>query len=225
VNPSAESGLTALILDWGGVLTTGVGEALRAFAEGEDLDVESLRAAFHRWLGPDAEAELANPIHLLERGEMAPQHIEALLADRLRRRDGGRVPTEGLLERMFSYFAHAPSMTALVWRARQAGIATALLSNSWGEHYPEHIWDGTFDVVVISGRLGMRKPEPEIYRHTADLLRVAPQACVFVDDVAHNVAAAVAVGMVGVLHTEYETTAVELSVLFGRDLADGGDVR
>jgi epoxide hydrolase-like predicted phosphatase len=215
----------ALVVDWGGVLTTGVPEALAAWARSEDLDVDTLRAAFGRWLGPQADMELANPIHLLERGELAPAEVEQMLAPLLRTTSGTPVPGAGLLSRMFAHFTHAPAMTALVWRARQAGIATALLSNSWGDHYPEHLWDGTFDQVVISGRVGMRKPDPEIFLHTADLLGVPPTACVFVDDVAHNVAAAVAVGMVGVLHTDYPTTAGELSVLFGRDLVGQPDVR
>lgn len=213
--------LRALVVDWGGVLTTAVPEALRAWALSEGLEPDSVRAAFRRWLGPGAEAQEGNPIHRLERGELEPAEVEALLAAQVRTARGAAVRTDGLLTRMFSAFTHAPDMTALVWRARRSGIATALLSNSWGEHYPDDLWDGAFDVVVISGRVGMRKPEPEIFRHTADLLGVAPASCVFVDDVPHNVAAAVAVGMVGVVHSDYQTTAHELSVLFGRDLATG----
>jgi len=75
-----------------------------------------------------------------------------------------------------------------------------------------------FDVVVISGEVGMRKPEPGIYMHTASLLGVEPSECVFVDDLAHNIAAAVEVGMVGVHHTAYDATLMELEALFDRPL-------
>ena len=59
-------------------------------------------------------------------------------------------------------------MTGLVRRAKSAGIRTALLSNSWGNTYPDHLFDGMFDVVVISGEVGMRKPEERIFRYTLD---------------------------------------------------------
>ena len=91
-------------------------------------------------------------------------------------------------------------MTALVRRARHAGLRTGLLSNSWGNDYPRDGWDEMFDVVVISGEVGMRKPEPEIFHHTLDLIGLAAAECVFVDDLPHNVAAAVELGMVGVRH-------------------------
>ena len=93
-----------------------------------------------------------------------------------------------------------------------------LLSNSWGNDYPRYCWDEMFDVVVISGEVGMRKPEPAIYLHTAELLGLPPSACVFVDDLAHNIEAAVAVGMVGVHHTSYASTLLELEALFDRPL-------
>ena len=76
-----------------------------------------------------------------------------------------------------------------------------------------------FDVVVISGEVGMRKPEPRIFEHTLALIGVAAEECVFVDDIRHNIEAAVTVGMVGVLHRTYDETRVELEALFGRDLA------
>ena len=110
-------------------------------------------------------------------------------------------------------------MIGLVRRARHSGLRTALLSNSWGDgSYPEEQWEGAFDAVVISGRVGMRKPEAEIFRHTAHLLGVPPEECVMVDDLAGNIHGAVAAGMVGVLHKSYDETVEELEILFDRKL-------
>jgi FMN phosphatase YigB (HAD superfamily) len=67
----------------------------------------------------------------------------------------------------------------------------------------------------------MRKPDPEIFRHTAQLLGLDPGECVMVDDLPHNIRGAVAVGMVGVLHTDVDTTRAELEVLLGVDLGGG----
>jgi FMN phosphatase YigB (HAD superfamily) len=78
----------------------------------------------------------------------------------------------------------------LVDRARKAGIATAVLSNSWrtGSYDPYAGYDleSRFDAVVISDQVGLRKPDETIYRLAAETLDVAPSTCVFVDDTAHN---------------------------------------
>ena len=170
--------LRGLLVDWGGVLTSGLSDALGKWAEGEDLDFDAYFTAVQDWLAASpVEAEL-NPIHALERGLIAVPDFERKLAAVLRRRDGGRVEPKGLLERMFVHFEHQPQMSALVRRARSAGLKTALLSNSWGNSYPRDTWDGMFDAIVISGEIGMRKPEPEIYRYAADAVGLTrPSAC------------------------------------------------
>lgn len=207
------------------MLTADVRGAMSSWAVTERVPPDLLRSAFRRWLGADeAERELVNPVHLLERGEMEAADFERFLAADLVTTDGHPIEPSGLLRRMFAHFTQAPAMTALVWRARESGIATALLSNSWGNSYPAEVFDGMFDAIVISGEVGMRKPELRIYRHTCAELGLAPEECVFVDDMPHNVAAAVDVGMVGVHHTAYATTEAELSVLFDRDLSGHPDV-
>jgi putative hydrolase of the HAD superfamily len=225
-SPDRETtGLRGLVVDWGGVLTTDVRVAVGAWAQAEGVAVSDVRSAFQRWLGPaEAEREIANPVHLLERGELESAAFERYLAEQLATTDGHAVEPAGLLRRMFAHFTRSPAMSALVWRARDAGIATALLSNSWGNSYPDDVFDGMFDTVVISGEVGMRKPEQRIYLHTCERLGLRPDECVFVDDLPHNVTAAVTAGMVGVHHTSYATTESELSALFGHDLSAGADV-
>jgi epoxide hydrolase-like predicted phosphatase len=120
---------------------------------------------------------------------------------------------------MFSGFQRAEDMVGVVRRIRAAGYKTALLSNSWGMDYPREGWPELFDVTVISGEVGMRKPEPEIYQLCADQLALPPERCVFVDDLSPNVRGAVAVGMVGVLHRTYDETVAELEALFDVELS------
>ena len=74
-------------------------------------------------------------------------------------------------------------------------------------------------MVVISSEVGMRKPEERIFRHAAALLGLEPQECVFIDDIEANVAAAEAVGLVGVHHREPEPTIARLAELLGQPLA------
>jgi putative hydrolase of the HAD superfamily len=207
-----------LLVDWGGVLTSGLPDAMRAWAEADGIDYDAYYTAVTDWLETGMlEAEL-NPIHALERGQIAVPDFERKLAAVLRRADGGPVPAEGLIGRMFAHFQHQPQMSALVRRARTAGIRTALLSNSWGNRYPRDTWDGMFDAIVISGEIGMRKPEPDIYRYAAEAVGLVPNQCVFVDDMRRNVAGAQAVGMRGIHHIGYEDTRRELETLFGLDL-------
>ena len=132
---------------------------------------------------------------------------------------GKPIDPSGLLQRLFAHFTHAHDMTGLVRRAKAAGIRTALLSNSWGNTYPDHLFDGMFDVVVISGEVGMRKPEERIYAYTLDKLGLPAHECAFVDDLRHNVDAAVALGMVGIHHERYEATAAEIDALYGIKLS------
>jgi epoxide hydrolase-like predicted phosphatase len=219
--PEPDSKLRGLIVDWGGVLTTGLEESMSAWAESDDIDYDHYRQMMRDWLGPfEGRIAAVNPIFSLERGELEVPHFEEELATRIRTRSGRPVRAEGLLQRMLDHFVHAPDMAGLVLRAHRAGLRTALLSNSWGNEYPREGWDDMFDAVVISGEVGMRKPEPEIFAHVLEVLALAAAECVFVDDLPSNVTAAVEQGMVGVRHTSYAETAAELEALFGIPLTE-----
>jgi putative hydrolase of the HAD superfamily len=208
--------LRALVVDWGGVLTEPLQGAIAAWAEVDGIPVERYVEVMRGWLG-NHQGDLArdNPVAALERGEIEVPHFEDQLASRLVEVTGRPVQARGLLQRMFAEFEHAPAMAALVLRARRAGLRTGLLSNSWGNEYPREGWDEMFDAVVISGEVGMRKPEPEIFAHVLGLLGVRADQTVFVDDLTHNVKAAEELGLVAVHHTSYDETAEELERLFG----------
>jgi epoxide hydrolase-like predicted phosphatase len=213
--------LRALIVDWGGVLTEPLEAAMRSWAEIDGVDFEHYTAVMREWLGEhQGQLAVTNPVAALERGEIEVPHFEEQLAARLATAVGHPVNPQGLLQRMFDQFAHAPAMSALVLRARRAGLRTGLLSNSWGNEYPREGWDEMFDAIVISGEVGMRKPEPEIFHHALDLLGVPAGETVFVDDLRVNVLAAAELGLVGVHHTSYDQTVGELEALFGIPLRD-----
>ena len=214
------SSLQALIVDFYGVLTDGIDTAMQAWTADDGIEYSHFRNAMADWFGESGVmAATFNPVHALERGELEVPDFERHLAQRLRLQDGGAVVAEGLVDRMFSRFSHAPDMAGLVRRAHDAGLRTALLSNSWGDRYLRSGWEDMFDAVVISGEVGMRKPERRIFDYTLRQLSVSPQEAVFVDDHERNVLAAAECGIFGVLHEEYQRTAGELEVLFGIPLA------
>ena len=210
-----------LIVDFYGVLTDGVDAAMQAWSELDDIEYEHFREAMSEWFGESgAMAATFNPVHALERGELEIPDFELQLAVRLRRRDGAPVRSAGLVDRMFSRFQHAHDMAGLVRRAHSSRVQTALLSNSWGDQYLREGWDDMFDAVVISGEVGMRKPERRIFEYTLRRLQLTAADCVLVDDHDRNIKAAAELGIVGVLHTDYDKTAVELEALLGIPLRD-----
>lgn len=208
-----------LVVDYGGVLTAPLQHTMDAWCDADDVDAAEFRAVMRDWLGPSYGTEAAtNPVHALERGEMQVPDFERELAGRLRTRSGARLEADGLLTRMFAAFDPHPPIARAVRLAKAAGIATALLSNSWGNEYPREGWDEMFDAVVISGEVGLRKPEPAIYRLAAQRIGLDPEQCVFVDDLAPNVRGAVDVGMVGIHHVTPQQTLDELEARFGLQL-------
>lgn len=217
VEPDSE--LRALVVDYGGVLTSPLPDAMRSWCEADGIDHRRFRAVMREWL--ETDPTFVSPAHALERGEVSAAEFEQTLAAALCSPGGTPVAAEGLLTRMFAGFRAAMPMVEIVKRVKATGVHTALLSNSWGLDYDRDGWESLFDVVVISGEVGMRKPEPQIYELTAHKLGVAPSGCVFVDDLAPNIRGAADVGMVGVHHVNAEETIAELEALFGLDLAVG----
>jgi putative hydrolase of the HAD superfamily len=207
-----------MVIDWGGVLTQPMRDTVRAWIAADQIDWERYVAVVGPWL-TDAYAAngdgMLNPVHALERGECTVAEFETLLAGLLVRTDGGPVLADGLLTRMLSAGRPVPAMYQLIRDLRARGVRTALLSNSWGPTgYPREDFPHLFDAVVISGEVGMRKPEPRIFRHAAELLDLEPEHCVFVDDLEANVTAAVGCGMTGVHHTAPALTQQRLTELF-----------
>jgi putative hydrolase of the HAD superfamily len=195
----------ALLVDFGGVLTTNIWDCFDAFCRDEGLPEGAVRRLFKE--DPEALADL----RLLETGKLAEEEFARRLGSRL-----GIAETDGLIARMFAPLRPEERMITAVRAAREAGRRTGLISNSWGTSiYEPRILDELFEAVVISGEAGLHKPQPEIFLLAAERLGVAPQDCVFVDDLRENVRGAEAVGMTVVLHREPERTVARLEELLG----------
>ena len=103
-----------------------------------------------------------------------------------------------------------PPILTAVRAAHDRGIRTAMISNA--EVGPDWLPD-VFDAIVLSGEVGLAKPDVRIFLLTAGKLGVEPADCVFVDDLIGNVRGAVAAGMVGVHHRRADATLAELAAL------------
>lgn len=205
---AAAGSYRGLLVDWGGVMTNNVFDTFRAFCESEGLDPDTLRSRFRE--DRSARALLVG----LETGELPEEEFEQRFGELL----GVQAP--GLIERIFAGQALDDEMVAAVRRAREQGVRTGLISNSWGtRRYDRELLATLFDGTVISGEEGMRKPTPAIYELAAERVGVSPRECVFVDDLPFNLKPALELGMATVHHTAAGDTIAELERLLGVELA------
>lgn len=72
-----------------------------------------------------------------------------------------------------------------------------------------------FEHVVESSKLGLRKPDPKIYRHACDLLGVAPERCIYLDDLGINLKPARAMGMQTIKVVDADKAIDELQAMVG----------
>jgi len=201
---------TALLMDFGGVLTTNVFASFAAFCEQEGLDPQKIRDTFRD--DPEARRILRS----LETGEIKDAEFEQQFGDRL-----GIGNSEGLIVKMFAGIGPEPLVIDAVRGVHAHGIPTCLVSNSvGGTTYDHDLLAELFDEIVISSEVGLHKPQPEIYRLAADRVETATEQCVFVDDLRENCEGAEAVGMTAVLHRDPTVTAGRIAELFAQHRAD-----
>jgi putative hydrolase of the HAD superfamily len=196
-----------LLVDFGGVLTTNVFESFRAFCVDEGLEADAFANLFR---DPSSRTELRK----LETGGVTEDEFGKWLGAQL-----GVANTEGLVDRLFARIEPDDQMVDAVRKARRSGVQTALVSNSMGSgRYDRESFPELFDAVVISGEVGVHKPEPEIYRLACERLELPPAECVLVDDLRENCEGAEAVGITPILHRGAERTLPELERLLGVEL-------
>ena len=206
---------SALLVDFGGVLTTSVTRSFRAFCRDMGLPSELAKEAF---VEAYHHHEGDSPVHQVEVGAITVEEFAAGLADVLTERSGIEIPADGLVARLFAKMEPDEAMFTAVAAARRAGVRTALLSNSWGsDAYPHDRFGEMFDAVVISGDVGLRKPDPAIFRLGAQQLDVEPTDCVFVDDLDKNLHVAESLGMIGILHRSAAETIAQMAEHLGLD--------
>jgi putative hydrolase of the HAD superfamily len=206
------------VIDFGGVLTTSLGDAFRAFCEREGADYEMVRTALKKAYGDmDADSMVAR----FEKGLVEKDEFETHLAELLSHGAPESLQPTDLIARMLADVRLDERMVAAVRAARASGIRTALLSNSWGlDYYPRDLLEELFEEIVISGEVAMRKPDPDVYLHTAERLGLRPEQCVFVDDHDDNIEAAAKIGMRTVHHRDTPETIEEMERVLGVSLGD-----
>jgi putative hydrolase of the HAD superfamily len=194
-----------LLVDFGGVLTSNIFDSFAAFCDAEGLSPDRVRDAFRN------DENGRQLLFDLELGKLEEPEFETRFAELL-----GLAPerADGLIERLFGGMRPDRDMEMAVVMAKRQGVRTGLISNSWGSgRYELDRFPELFDAWVISGEVGLRKPDPAIYELGAERIGLPPDECVFVDDLPGNLKPARAMGMATVHHTTAEETIPQLEEL------------
>lgn len=197
-----------LILDFGGVLTTGIRDSHDAWCAAEGLSP----GTWGETLGHHPEGRQL--YRALEIGAISQDEWNGFMAPLF-----GLDDSRNLMGRAWAAVLPAVDMIGLAQAARAQGLVLALLSNSFGtdpfDPYAHcGVWD-LFDVHVISECEGIAKPDPEIYQRTVERMQLPAEDCVFVDDNADNLPPAAAIGITTVHATEQAATVRRLSETIG----------
>lgn len=109
----------------------------------------------------------------------------------------------------------------LVWCA---GLKLCALTNNWIDDTkpsitPLHGLLDYFDLVLESAKLGMRKPEPQIYSLACKRLDVKPECIVYLDDIGRNLKPAQSMGMTTILVRDARRALEDLERVLEIDLA------
>lgn len=190
-------GFKAVIFDFGGVFTTSPVQNFAAFEREHDLPEKFIGSVIKTNLHDNAWAKF-------ERAEIAAEEFDAAFAEETR---GAGFEIRGAtLIGLLSLHFHPEMIDALIG-VKTAGYKTGCITNNLpkidsramlaaaeNRDTVSRIYDN-FDHIIESSKAGVRKPEPRIYEMMCKALNIAPEACIFLDDLGVNLKPARAMGM------------------------------
>jgi putative hydrolase of the HAD superfamily len=206
------SGLRGVLFDLGGVVMDSPLHAVARYEAAHGLPAASINRVV-------AAAGETGAWARLERGELtAPAFCAPFEADCRAR--GLGVDAAGLLAAIAEAGVERPAMLEAIRRLRARGLRVGALTNNWWREDPRddvvpHRLRAHFDVFVESRVVGLRKPDPRIYRLACRELGVEPARTVFLDDIGRNLKPARALGMVTIKVDDPTRALRELGELLG----------
>jgi putative hydrolase of the HAD superfamily len=207
---SAPRPITAVLFDFGGVITDSPFDAFARYERDHGLPAGFIRTV-------NATNHLDNAWARLERNELGFEAFcDAFEAETVEA--GGRIDARDL----FSMFSGQlrPEMVEAVRRCGKH-FKTGLLTNNFVTPVSESGSSALaevlalFDTVVESSVVGVRKPDERFYLMACDALAIAPGDAVFLDDLGVNLKPARALGMATIKVTDTAHALAELEAVLG----------
>lgn len=219
---AARMTLKAVIFDFGGVFTTSPVTNFAVYERDHGLPEKFIGGVIKARLNDGAFSRF-------ERAEISLDEFDDAFAAETRAA-GHEVKGRTLLSLLKLDFR--PDVIAALDRVNAAGFRTGCITNNmphstateWARSAAERRMAAEvlarFDEVIESSKVGVRKPEPAIYRMMCDRLGVAPPEAAFLDDLGVNLKPAQALGMktIKVPLEDYRPALDELAALTGLDL-------
>ena len=206
----------AVIWDFGGVLTSSPFEAFARFEAERGLPADIIRRT-------NAANHLENAWAKFERAEVDIEAFDRLFAAESLA-VGAEVRGRDVLPLLFGDLR--PEMVEALKRVKttlKTGcITNNLPANAIGSVGGRSLYVAEvmalFDHVMESAKIGLRKPDPRIYRMMADALGVDPKGCVYLDDLGVNLKPARDMGMTTIKVLNAAQALAELEAATGLSL-------
>src|SRR6202165_3262479 len=208
--------IEAVIWDFGGVLTTSPFEAFARFESERGLPADIIRRtnASNHWENAWAKFELAEvDLEIFDR--LFAEESLALGAE-VRGRDVLPLLSGDLRPEMVE------ALRAVKSRFKTGCITNNLPANAIGSGAGRSMYVAEvmalFDHIIESAKIGLRKPDPRIYRMMTEALGVDPKACVYLDDLGVNLKPARDMGMTTIKVVNAPQAITELEAATGLSL-------
>ncbi|WP_194390432.1 HAD-IA family hydrolase [Bradyrhizobium sp. CCBAU 51765] len=209
--------IEAVIFDFGGVLTSSPFEAFTRFETERGLPIDIIRRT-------NAANHLENAWAKFERAEVDIDTFDELFAAESLAL-GAEVRGRDVLPLLQGDLR--PEMVEALKRIKaqfKTGcITNNLPANAIGSLTGRSLYIAEvmvlFDHVIESAKIGLRKPDPRIYRMMVETLKVDPQKCVYLDDLGVNLKPARQMGMTTIKVTGGAQAIAELEAATGLKLS------
>jgi len=209
--------IEAVIWDFGGVFTTSPFEAFRRYETERGLPVDFIRTV--NSTDPDTNAWAR-----FERAEIDAAGFDTLFLEEATRL-GHAVRGAEVLPLLYGDLR--PKVLDALKTCKAAGFKVGCITNNVPTgHGPGMAQSADkaaavgeimslFDALIESSKAGVHKPDPRIYQMMCELLDVAPEACVYLDDLGINCKPAAALGMTAIKVSTQDQALAELAVVTG----------
>ncbi|SHN72746.1 HAD-IA family hydrolase [Bradyrhizobium erythrophlei] len=203
----------AVIWDFGGVLTTSPFEAFARFETERGLPADIIRRT-------NAANHLENAWARFERAEVDIETFDRLFAAESRAL-GAEVRGKDVLPLLAG--DPRPEMVEALRHIKlsfKTGcITNNLPANAIGSAGGRTLYIAEvmalFDHIIESAKIGLRKPDPKIYRMMVDALGVDPKRCIYLDDLGINLKPAREMGMTTIKVSDAKQAIAELEAATG----------